>query len=144
MKHKALAKSLHCETVNPYIQLQDSPFYIVQETKEWSSVQDAQGREVPRRAGVSSFGFGGANAHVVLEEYIPKVRERSKLAVSPENPAIIVLSAKNEERLKEQVQRLMVDIQEQPFTDKDLIDIAYTLQVGREVMEERLAIIAGS
>ncbi|MEW9712966.1 beta-ketoacyl synthase N-terminal-like domain-containing protein, partial [Paenibacillus sp. SI92] len=144
IKHKTLAKSLHCETVNPYIQLQDSPFYIVQETKEWNSLQDAEGRDVPRRAGVSSFGFGGANAHVVIEEYIPREREHSHFAVSPENPAIIVLSAKNEEGLKEQVRRLTADIQEQPFTDRDLIDIAYTLQVGREAMEERLAVIASS
>ncbi|MCY8299010.1 hypothetical protein MOC56_21640, partial [Bacillus inaquosorum] len=31
MKHKTLVKSLHCEKLNPYLQLADSPFYIVQE-----------------------------------------------------------------------------------------------------------------
>ncbi|WP_407672364.1 SDR family NAD(P)-dependent oxidoreductase, partial [Paenibacillus sinensis] len=142
IKHRTLVKSLHCETVNPYIQLQDSPFYIVQETKEWKSIQDAKGQDVPRRAGVSSFGFGGANAHVVIEEYIPKERER--VAVSPDHPVMMVLSAKNEERLEEQVRQLLSAIQEQAFSEQEIIDIAYTLQVGREAMEERLAVIVSS
>ncbi|WP_371400213.1 SDR family NAD(P)-dependent oxidoreductase [Bacillus wiedmannii] len=35
-------------------------------------------------------------------------------------------------------------MQSQAFSDSSLADIAYTLQVGREVMEERLAVIVGS
>ncbi|EIW16728.1 type I polyketide synthase, partial [Pelosinus fermentans] len=69
LQHKTLVKSLHCDKVNPYIQLTDSPFYIVQEKREWKSLQDETGKEIPRRGGVSSFGFGGVNAHVVIEEY---------------------------------------------------------------------------
>ena len=59
MKHKTLVKSLHCEKINPYIELEGSPFYIVQEKREWAALKDERGREIPRRAGVSSFGFGG-------------------------------------------------------------------------------------
>ena len=70
LKHRTLAKSLHAEELNPYIQLEGSPFYIVRESLPWPAPLDAQGRELPRRAGVSSFGFGGVNAHVVLEEYV--------------------------------------------------------------------------
>ena len=72
LQHKTLVKSLHCEELNPYIQLEDSPFYIVREKQDWRPVQDAQGRDLPRRAGVSSFGAGGSNAHVVIEEYVPR------------------------------------------------------------------------
>ena len=75
LQHKTLVKSLHCEELNPYIQLENSPFYIVRETQPWRPLQDAQGRDLPRRAGVSSFGVGGVNAHVVIEEY---VRDRSR------------------------------------------------------------------
>jgi acyl transferase domain-containing protein/pimeloyl-ACP methyl ester carboxylesterase/acyl carrier protein len=96
LKHKTLVKSLHCDVINPYIQLQGSPFYIVQETKEWQALKDAAGKELPRRAGVSSFGFGGANAHIVLEEYIENEGNNQD-----EEPQIIVLSAKNKDRLKE-------------------------------------------
>jgi polyketide synthase PksN len=62
MKHKKLFKSLHCENINPYIQLNDSPFFIVNEQMEWKAIRDSNGNEIPRRAGVSSFGFGGVNA----------------------------------------------------------------------------------
>ncbi|AOY76260.1 SDR family NAD(P)-dependent oxidoreductase [Clostridium formicaceticum] len=144
IKHKTLVKSLHCDEINPYIQLDDSPFYIVRETKKWKPLLDTKSREIPRRAGVSSFGFGGAYAHVVIEEYIPQDHEEHSIIITPQNPAIIVLSAKNEERLHEQVQQLLTAIQEQQFSDSDLADMAYTLQVGREAMEERLGVMVGS
>jgi 3-oxoacyl-(acyl-carrier-protein) synthase/NAD(P)-dependent dehydrogenase (short-subunit alcohol dehydrogenase family) len=80
---------------------------------------------------------------VVIEEYIPD-QEKKPITVTHENPAIIVLSAKSEERLQEQSQRLLNAIQTQQFSDTDLADIAYTLQLGREAMEERLAITAVS
>ena len=51
LKHKTLVKSLHCETINPYIQLKDSPFYIVQGKKEWEALKDSKGKDIPRRAG---------------------------------------------------------------------------------------------
>jgi polyketide synthase PksN len=144
LKHKTLVKSLHCDRMNPYIQLQDSPFYIVQETKEWKSLQDGEGKDIPCRAGVSSFGFGGVNAHVVIEEYIPKKQGQPPIEITAQKPAIIVLSAKNDELLKEQVHELLVAIEEQQFSDIKLSDMAYTLQVGRIAMEERLAMVVGS
>ncbi len=142
-KHKMLVKSLHCDTINPYIQLKDSPFYIVNETKRWDPLQDSSGKDLPRRAGVSSFGFGGVNAHVVIEEYIAN-QENGHTLVIDRNPAIVVLSAKNEDRLKVQVQQLLVAIQERQLSDLNLANVAYTLQVGREAMEERLGVIVGS
>src|SRR5205085_7970986 len=62
LQHKKLVKSLHCEQVNPYIQLEGSRFYIVQENRDWEALRDRTGKVLPRRAGVSSFGFGGVNA----------------------------------------------------------------------------------
>ena len=140
LKHKTLVKSLHCETINPYIQLEDSPFYIVREEQPWEMPPDNHGQTIPRRAGVSSFGFGGVNAHIVIEEYIPE--DQGSVPITPEKPAIIVLSARNEERLKEQVRQISAVVREQP--ELALADLAYTLQVGREAMEERLGMIVTS
>ncbi|MFE7497180.1 KR domain-containing protein, partial [Bacillus velezensis] len=52
--------------------------------------------------------------------------------------------AKNEERLKERARLLRDFIQNGSFRHIDLADAAYTLQTGRDAMEARLGIIAGS
>src|SRR5437763_13979 len=118
MQHKMLVKSLHCEPINPYIQLEGSPFYIVQESQEWETLRDHTGKALPRRAGVSSFGFGGVNAHVVLEEYVPKTQaERSGSEALPgvlgPTQRLLVLSARNEEQLQEQVRQLLAWVRTQ-------------------------------
>ena len=143
MKHKQLVPSLHCETINPYIHLEGSPFYIVRETTEWLARRDASGDELPRRAGVSSFGFGGVNAHVVLEEYVPRVGTRQAASPSP-RPAAVVLSARSPERLREHVEQLLSSVRSGRFAESDLADLAFTLQVGREPMKERLGLLVSS
>jgi acyl transferase domain-containing protein/acyl carrier protein len=139
MKHQKIPVIPNIKKINSYIQFDKSPLYINQKIEEWKSPTG-----MPRRAGVSSFGFAGAYAHIVLEEYLDHNRKVSSLATTNQYPAIIVLSAKNEERLKEQVQGLLSAIKGQQFLDIYLADMAYTLQVGREAMEERLAMVVES
>ncbi|MEJ2117965.1 MAG: type I polyketide synthase, partial [Alphaproteobacteria bacterium] len=94
MQHGTLAPSLHCETLNPYIELKGSPFYVVREKQEWRAPHDEAGRALPRRGGVSSFGFGGVNALVILEVFIPLAAAPAAIAVSEDRPAVFVLSAR--------------------------------------------------
>lgn len=63
---KILPPTLNCERPNPNIDFNATPFYLLNEAREWERPGNA-----PRRAGVSAYGFGGTNFHVVLEEYIP-------------------------------------------------------------------------
>jgi natural product biosynthesis luciferase-like monooxygenase protein len=145
LQHRTLVKSLHCDEINPYIQLDGSPFYIVREAQPWHAQHDRAGRSSPRRAGVSSFGFGGVNAHVVLEEYCPPDAPRpAHSAVAPERPALIVLSARTEDRLQDQAGQLLAWLSAPGREDHELFDIAYTLQVGRQAMEHRLAFTAAT
>ncbi len=139
MKHRTLVKSLHSDSLNPYIDLTGSPFYVLQEMREWIPARDAQGQVLPLRAGVSSFGFGGVNAHVVLEEYVPSSPRLAAVA----DPVAVLLSARSDERLREQVREL-VGFLASPHAEAeiDLVDLAYTLQVGREAMEQRLGMVA--
>lgn len=102
------------------------------------------GREVtyPRRASVSSFGAYGANAHLILEEYIPTASPWNHSQV--QGPQLVVLSAQKPGQLRAYAQRMANYLQ--GLNDEDryrlsLTDIAYTLQIGREAMAERVAMV---
>ncbi|NVJ19488.1 SDR family NAD(P)-dependent oxidoreductase, partial [Myxococcus sp. AM010] len=135
LRHRTLPASLHFQTPNPELRLEGGPFYVNADTRPWPAPGD---EEASRRAGVSSFGFGGTNAHVVLEEYRPA-------APSPEavtGPQLVVLSAREPTTLRAAASRLRAALR-RPEPPR-LEDVAYTLAVGREVLDERLAIVAHS
>jgi acyl transferase domain-containing protein len=140
MKHRTLVESLHCDTVNPYVKLDGTPFFLVREKQPWPAPVDAAGAELPRRAGVSSFAFGGANAHVVLEEYVPKPAP----AAPPAGPLPVVVSASHPEVLRTLVENWVAALRDGRYDDADLASIAYTSQLGRTAMTERLGCVAGS
>jgi polyketide synthase PksN len=144
MRHKTLVPSLHCANVNPYIELDGTPFYVVREQRAWDAVEDADGTPLPRVAGVSSFGFGGVNAHVLLEEYVAQGAPRDAIPVDRDRPVLVVLSARNGERLLDRVRQLREAVRSGVITGDNLADAAYTLQVGRDAMEHRLALVTGS
>ncbi len=142
LKYRQLAPSLHSHALNPNIDFRATPFFVQQELSEWARPKleiNGTVKEYPRIAGISSFGAGGSNAHVIIEEYIPPPTPHTHHTT--QSPAIVVLSAKNDARLREQAQRLSKAVAEEQFSEADLADMAYTLQVGREPMEERLAVI---
>lgn len=145
MQHKQLVPSIHSDVLNENIHFENTPFYVQHTLEEWKRpLVNVNGvtREYPRIAGISAFGAGGANAHVVIEEYIPK-EEVQPIVVTEENSAVILLSAKNKERLRFVAERLLAHI-EKAGTEEDLASLAYTLQVGREAMEERLGFMVSS
>ncbi|WP_161497244.1 SDR family NAD(P)-dependent oxidoreductase [Bradyrhizobium nitroreducens] len=143
-RHRVLPKTLHLDCINPLIDLQNTPFRAIRDNESWHPSDRTHGDALPRRAGVSSFGFGGVNAHVVLEEYVAPGPASEPVRALPESPAVVVLSARNEERLKAQVEQLLAWMGQRELTAADLAAMAYTLQVGRDAMEFRLAVIAGT
>jgi acyl transferase domain-containing protein/NAD(P)-dependent dehydrogenase (short-subunit alcohol dehydrogenase family) len=80
--HKILPPTANVQQINPKLQLEASPFYILTEKRDWPEHPD-----YPRRANVSAFGFGGTDFHIALEEFrsefrpkvyaFPSVAERS-------------------------------------------------------------------
>jgi polyketide synthase PksN len=139
LKHHQLVPSLHARTPNRHINFASTPFILQQEPAPWLQPYlqlDGIFQHVPRRAGISSFGAGGANAHIIIEEYLPDNPEPIN---APQHPTLIILSAKTEEQLRATARRLLHSIQTHNYTQKELPAIAYTLQVGREAMQERLA-----
>ncbi|HET9526186.1 MAG TPA: SDR family NAD(P)-dependent oxidoreductase, partial [Pyrinomonadaceae bacterium] len=149
MKHQQFVPSLHVEQPNPDIDFEASPFCVRSELAEWQQPvisSNGESRTFPRRAGISSFGAGGSNAHVLIEEYVDQTPSSS----APDDSCLLLLSARSEERLTVYAQR-MADFVERTYGDTKeagdgpiLADLAYTLQVGREPLEERLAVIVGN
>ncbi|MFF8597099.1 SDR family NAD(P)-dependent oxidoreductase [Streptomyces sp. NPDC015220] len=129
-RHGELVPSLHSAELNPHIDFDATPFQVQRELAPWPA------GERPRRAGISSFGAGGANAHVIVEDHPAPPRGAPP---GPE-PALVVLSARDRDRLADQARRLLTALN--GYTDADLADIAYTLQTGREALEERLGFVA--
>jgi acyl transferase domain-containing protein/acyl carrier protein len=144
LQHKTLCKTLYCDTLNTYIQLEKSPFYIVTEKQKWNSLKDEYNQNIPRRAGISSFGFGGVNSHVVIEEYIPDPNQTIEENQKKADREMIILSAKSESMLTKRVEDILEVMEKKAFQDAILADMAYTLQVGRQAMEERLAVVVSS
>ncbi|SDD51918.1 polyketide synthase PksM/polyketide synthase PksN [Paenibacillus sp. CF095] len=143
MKYGQIAPSLHATELNPRINFSKMPFFVQQELSEWVR-PIINNTRYPRRAGLSSFGAGGANAHVIIEEYVPTETRSDDQTLSLHNPMIILLSAKSDEKLREHAGNLLTWIKKGERKNRDLISIAYTLQVGRVAMEERLAMTVTS
>ncbi len=145
MTYQKLPANIHFQELNPYIRLEGTPFFIVRETQDWTPLKDSAGIPIPRRAGVSSFGFGGSNVHIVLEEASGEACPRHLLSggQEAEGHVILVLSAKNEERLRAYAEKMAEFLGARGETSP-LADIAYTLQVGREAMPARLAAVVSN
>lgn len=160
IKHKKIPPNLNFNKLNSYIDLNGSPFYIVTDTQDWVQLNDLEKNPLPRRAGISSFGFGGSNAHILLEEY-----NLNNSLYNPTllNPQIFLFSAKTEKSLSAYIHKMITflakfknmeesvnfnDIscnqREIETTSIKFNEIAYTLQVGREFFNKRLAIIASN
>jgi acyl transferase domain-containing protein/enoyl-CoA hydratase/carnithine racemase/aryl carrier-like protein/SAM-dependent methyltransferase len=134
LRHRKLVPSLHAEQVNDEIDFEATPFRLQRELAEWRPPVEG-GRERPRIAGISSFGAGGANAHLIVQE--APVRARPRAADS--GPWLVPLSARTAEQLQDKIRQLAA------FLDRegagiDPAALAYTLQVGREAMDERIVL----
>ncbi|MEU3891363.1 SDR family NAD(P)-dependent oxidoreductase [Streptomyces sp. NPDC029041] len=142
LRHGTLAPTLHAEPVNPDLNLAGTRFRLQHDAAPWPRLRDAAGRELPRRAGVSSFGAGGVNAHVIVEEHLPRPAA-DESAPRPDGRQLVVLSAPSAAHLAATAARLARWLTG-AGADTPLADIAHTLHSGRALHEHRLAVVADS
>jgi polyketide synthase PksN len=143
MRHRKLVPSLHSRDLNGNIDFERAPFHVQQSLADWvRPKQSADGREQewPLTAAISSYGAGGSNAHMIVQEHVDS-RPRAADEVGTQ---ALVLSARSPQALREQAQRLLQAVRVGSFQRSDLADIAYTLQIGREAMDCRLAFVVSS
>jgi acyl transferase domain-containing protein/acyl carrier protein len=141
LKHKQIPPSLHFETPNPKIALENTPFVINRGLVEWKS------NSHPLRAGVSSFGIGGTNAHVILEEALEGTKGLTPLHIEAApgqgwDYRLILLSAKTPSALDRIRENLANHLKKHPGIN--LADAAYTLQVGRERFPYRKMLVCST
>ncbi|MEL6223569.1 MAG: type I polyketide synthase, partial [Cyanobacteria bacterium J06627_8] len=150
--HQEIPPHLNFQTLNPHIDLDQTPIQIPTEHRRWES--SAPGRF----AGVSSFGFGGTNAHVVLADApIAEKQNESSTEVRQNEPNvpvgtaqeltnverprhIVTLSAKSEAALHTLVKRHIAYLDDHP--DVAIADVGFTVNVGRSHLTHRLALAA--
>jgi acyl transferase domain-containing protein/acyl carrier protein len=155
LQHKLIPPSLNFQQPNPEIDFVNSPFYVNTQLQAWQTTS------TPRRAGVSSLGIGGTNAHVILEEAPTQVKsQKSKV----KNQYLLCLSAKTDSALETATQNLVqyfkdekltqsrkvakeesvVSTSIQEYSELNLADVAYTLQVGRSIFNYRRFVVCQS
>lgn len=152
MKYKKFVPSIHSEEINPNIIFEKTPFYLQRTYSDWQRPvlsDDGDEREWPRIAAISSFGAGGANAHVVVEEYEERIGNATSCECSDvDGEELILISGMDKEALDRNVMRLRDFIAAENSAHQShvisLADIAYTLQVGRDHFDERVALIVQS
>ncbi|MDX2481755.1 MAG: beta-ketoacyl synthase N-terminal-like domain-containing protein [Desulfuromusa sp.] len=79
MKKQTLPPMVNFTNPATGIDLDQSPFRILNQTERWDSRKGG----LPRRAAVSAFGFGGINAHLLLEEWVPEKKQKSPVRLHP-------------------------------------------------------------
>eukprot|EP00919_Chromeraceae_sp_WS-2016_P001123 GHVR01002803.1.p1 GENE.GHVR01002803.1~~GHVR01002803.1.p1 ORF type:complete len:3479 (-),score=561.50 GHVR01002803.1:2759-13195(-) len=142
MKYKKLVPSLHSEELNPNIDFNNSCFFVQQEVSDWNRVvieENGQKKEYPRRSGISSFGAGGANAHIIIEEYED---DRKRISIK-DKYYLFCISAPDHETLLQKVKDLNKFIINN-YQELRIEDVSYTLNIGRDHFDKKVAIISNS
>ncbi len=155
LKHGLLPRTLHVEEPSREIDWSEATVALLTEEASWPPVEAA-----PRRAAVSSFGISGTNAHVILEEAPAAVARadgndlqdgpaRERLVEADQLPVGLVgesaipwaLSARGNEGLSAQAQRLLEHVQREPAVSA--LDVGFSL-TRRTQLEDRAVLVAAN
>ncbi|MFD9910457.1 SDR family NAD(P)-dependent oxidoreductase, partial [Streptomyces sp. NPDC059063] len=125
MHHGSLPQTLHVDEPSPHIDWDAGNVQLLTEARPWPETDH------PRRAAVSSFSISGTNAHLILEQAPPApVHAEPSVPAAPQaTPVPWILSAKSEQALRDQAQRLLDHVIGRP--ELRSADIALALATTR-------------
>ncbi|HWU86872.1 MAG TPA: SDR family NAD(P)-dependent oxidoreductase [Kofleriaceae bacterium] len=141
LHHGEMVPTIKMDPVNPELDMERSPFFLPRSPASWPRQREGSS-ELPRRALVTSRGADGTQVAVVLEEYHPTAERHHPSDGSPPQDRLFCLSAPSTDRLHAMAGALKNHLEKSPSSD--LRDLAYTLNLRREEMQHRLAVIAGT
>lgn len=126
LRHRIVPQTLHVTELNPNIPFEELNLSVVRASQAYER------GEKPALIGINSFGFGGANAHVILEEY------RGATAIeSPDAHPPFFISAKSAEALAASCGQLAAAVEREAAT---AYDFAFTLAQRRSQHAHRLVL----
>ncbi len=136
MRHQVLPPQINFTALNRKIDAGAWPFTIASQPVPW-----IRSGAAPRRAALSGIGLSGTNGHCLIEEAPMRAVRTVTL---PRDGLWIILSARTVSALRKRAEDLLVWLEEtgEGESAERLIDLAYTLAVGRMAMAERLAFVA--
>ncbi|GIJ86782.1 polyketide synthase [Aspergillus pseudoviridinutans] len=148
MEKGIIPPSINFEKPNPKIALEDWNLRLVRELEKWPAA-------AIRRASINNFGYGGANAHIIMEDgasWIPAFAGRNAYSnghsnghgiyrkhvqldgharISHDNSKVFVLSGKDEQACQRMISNLKDYLEQQKLTQPNpgelLESLAYTL-----------------
>ena len=143
LHHRTLVPSITSEAPNPQIPFRETPFAVQRTVETWEPLTTANGGRqltVPRRAGLSSFGVGGANAHVIVEE-APRSPARHNPWRRPTDRLTywccqLARATPSSNASLKSMQHLRAT------PAMTVADLAYSLNVGHQHFDRRVAVIA--
>lgn len=120
LEHGQIPPTYGLKVVNPKLKIEERNFGIPTEVTKWPANSPPV-----RRIGINSFGYGGANAHVILEEApLSKIPQgESRDIVVSQSAVVLPLSATTPESLDAR----LADLADFDFTNVDILDLSYTL-----------------
>ena len=129
--------NMHFNNPNPNIDFENWKIQVPTKTMDWPACDG------PRRASINSFGYGGTNAHVVLDAYVPPkpVIKALPACDTTETPAvsgrsyIVPLSAHSQNAGKLLATSFADYLKSS--TDAKVLDLAYTLSTRRSMHRYR-------
>ena len=128
LRHRSIPPSIHADALNADIDFDGLNLRVVRQATPLPRMRR------PLRVGVNSFGFGGANAHVLLEEYPQRRRRGARSA--PAHPAPLVISAASPAALRDLALRYATLL----AGDADRHDVAHAAWHRRDWLAERIAL----
>jgi acyl transferase domain-containing protein/acyl carrier protein len=155
LQHQQIVGTQGLEELDPELRIDPDRFNLVRDAIPWGSAEKS-GTMQPRVAGINGFAVGGYNAHVVIQEFVPRREKDTSRYLTPSdsppvdgvssrpesNRTVIVLSAHAEPSLKAQLRNFRQYLYAHPSID--LEDLACTLQLGRDAMRYRAAFVVSS
>lgn len=148
LENGLIPPTIGVQNPNPKLKLDERNVGIVTQNTPFPRLRSHNGQvHMPLRAGVNSFGYGGANAHIILEEasaWLPhgyEVHRKNQRPVSPVNPSqrfLLPFSASNDKALD----TVVAAIADYCGQEVVISDLAYTLGSRKSTLANQGFVIA--